>query len=126
MSSRYQIVIKGHLVPEWASWFGEIAVSYDEQDNTMLSGTLADQPALHGLLDRIRDLNLTLISVTQIEPNSDVSRILKVVALGMATAVLVLGILQATTMETSITMLSIGLFALALAALQGMTIGSSK
>jgi hypothetical protein len=53
-----------------------------------------------------------------------VSRILKVVALGMATAVLVLGILQATTMETSITMLSIGLFALALAALQGQTKGT--
>lgn len=68
MSSRYRIVIKGHLVPEWASWFGEIDVSYDEQDNTVLTGTLADQPALHGLLDRIRDLNLTLISVTQIEP----------------------------------------------------------
>ena len=50
-----------------------------------------------------------------------VSRILKVVALGMATAVLVLGILQATTTESSITMLSIGLFALALAALQGQT-----
>ncbi len=68
MSSRVQIVIKGHLVPEWASWFGEIAVSYDEQDNTVLTGTIADQPALHGLLDRIRDLNLTLISVTQLEP----------------------------------------------------------
>ncbi len=55
-----------------------------------------------------------------------VSRILKVVALGMGTAVLVLSILQATTIETSITMLSIGLFALALAALQGMNVGSSK
>lgn len=55
-----------------------------------------------------------------------VSRILKVVALGMATAVLVLGILQATTIETSITMLSIGLFALALDALQGMNAGGSK
>ncbi len=55
-----------------------------------------------------------------------VSRILKVVALGMATAVLVLSIMQATTIETSITMLSIGLFALALAALQGMNVGSSK
>jgi phospholipid N-methyltransferase len=55
-----------------------------------------------------------------------VSRILKIVALGMGTAVIVLSIMQVATMETSVTMLSIGLFALALDALQGMNIGGSK
>jgi hypothetical protein len=55
-----------------------------------------------------------------------VSRILKIVALGMGTAVIVLSIMQAATVETSITMLSIGLFALALDALQGMNVGGSK
>ena len=66
MSNRYQIVIKGHIDPGWAAWFGEMTVTYDEQDNTVLTGTIVDQPALHGILDRIRDLNLTLISVTQL------------------------------------------------------------
>jgi hypothetical protein len=55
-----------------------------------------------------------------------VSRILKIVALGMGTAVIVLSIMQVATMETSVTMLSIGLFALALDALQGMNVGGSK
>ena len=74
MSSSYQIVIKGHLDPEWACWFGEMTVEFDEQDNTVLAGPISDQPALHGILDRIRDLNLTLVSVTQCEPTIDSSQ----------------------------------------------------
>jgi hypothetical protein len=68
MSGKVQIVIKSHLDPDWANWFGEITVDYDDDDNTVLTGIVPDQPALHGILDRIRDLNLTLISVTQFEP----------------------------------------------------------
>jgi hypothetical protein len=71
MAGKYQIVIKGHLDPDWVNWFGEMVLHYDEQDNTVLTGTIPDQPALHGILDRIRDLNLILISATQIEPDSD-------------------------------------------------------
>ena len=74
MSGKYRIVIKGHLDPDWANWFGEMALHYDEQDNTVLAGSIPDQPALHGILDRIRDLNLTLISATQIEPDSEGSQ----------------------------------------------------
>lgn len=74
MSSKYRIVIKGHLDPDWANWFGDLTVNYDEQDNTVLTGIIPDQPALHGILDRIRDLNLTLISTTQIEPDLDRSK----------------------------------------------------
>ena len=65
MSERYQITIKGHIDPGWMDWFGNLTISYDENDNTVLAGPISDQPALHGILDRIRDLNLTLISVIQ-------------------------------------------------------------
>jgi len=76
MSENYEIKIKGHLDPGWAEWFGNLAVSYDENDNTVLAGPISDQPALHGLLDRIRDLNLTLLSVIQTtpEPNNHQKR----------------------------------------------------
>ena len=71
MSGKYRIIIKERLDPNWANWFGKITVDYDEQGNTMLDVTIPDQPALHGVLDRIRDLNLTLISITQIKSDSD-------------------------------------------------------
>ena len=74
MSGKYRIVIKGHLDPDWVNWFGEMTLHYDEQDNTVLTGFITDQPALHGILDRLRDLNLTLISVTQLKPDSDSSQ----------------------------------------------------
>jgi len=74
MSGRVQIVIKGHLDPSWENWFRDITVGYDDDDNTMLTGTVPDQPALHGILDRIRDLNLRLISVTQFESEENYSK----------------------------------------------------
>jgi len=69
MSSRYQIVIKGHLDHNWSDWFDGLNVAYDAQDNTVLNGVIPDQPALFGILDRLRDMNLTLITVTRIHPN---------------------------------------------------------
>ena len=68
MSESYEIRIKGHVDPCWTEWFDNLAVSYDANDNTVLAGPIPDQPALHGILDRIRDLNLTLLSVVQIAP----------------------------------------------------------
>ena len=64
----YAIRVKGHLDPRWSEWFEGLAVTIEENGETILSGPLADQAALHGLLARIRDLNLTLISVTRVEP----------------------------------------------------------
>lgn len=64
MSEYYEIKIRGHLDPCWSEWFASLKLTYLEEDVTLLSGSLPDQAALHGLLERVRDLNLTLISVT--------------------------------------------------------------
>jgi hypothetical protein len=61
----YEIKIRGHLDPRWSDWFADLKLTHLEGDETLLSGPLHDQAALHGLLERIRDLNLTLISVTR-------------------------------------------------------------
>ena len=62
---RYEIRVEGVLEPAWAGWFDDLDLSDDGQ-HTTLSGVLTDQPALHGVLDRIRDLGLHLISVRRI------------------------------------------------------------
>jgi hypothetical protein len=66
--SSYTIRIRGHLDPRRAAWFEGLAVTLLENGETLLVGPVADQAALHGLLDRIRDLNLTLLSVNPGEP----------------------------------------------------------
>jgi hypothetical protein len=63
MPEYYVIKIKGYLDRCWSEQFDGLLISYMEDDATLPSGLLPDQAALHGLLERIRDLNLTLISV---------------------------------------------------------------
>lgn len=63
MPDYYEIKIKGHLDPCWAEWFAGLTLTHLERNETLLSGPLPDQAALHGLLERVRDLNMTLISV---------------------------------------------------------------
>ena len=71
MPDYYEIKIKGHLNSRWSDWFSGLTLTHLEDDVTLLSGSLPDQTALHGLLERIRDLNLKLISLTSGEPTAD-------------------------------------------------------
>lgn len=64
----YQIRIKGHLGFEWTDWFGGLAVTLEDNGDTLLTGPVVDQAALHGLLKKVRDLGMPLLSVNCIEP----------------------------------------------------------
>jgi hypothetical protein len=65
----YQIVIQGSLGDDWSEWFEGLAVTRIEDGVTTLAGSLADQSALHGVLIKLRDLGLPIISVTRIQPD---------------------------------------------------------
>lgn len=62
----YQIRLKGHLGCEWAEWFGGMAVDMTEDGDTLLTGSVADQAALYGLLKKVRDLGMALVSVNRV------------------------------------------------------------
>ena len=65
----YQIKLKGHLSSQWADWFDGLTITLEEDGNTLLTGTVIDQAALHGLLKKVRDLGMPLISVNRVNPN---------------------------------------------------------
>jgi hypothetical protein len=65
----YQIRLKGHLANDWAEWFGGLSITLDADGTTRLISPAIDQAALHGLLKKIRDLGLPLISINPIEPD---------------------------------------------------------
>jgi hypothetical protein len=67
----YQIRIKGHISDSWASWFEGLSIQREENGDTVISGDLPDQTALHGVLMVIRDLGLTLVEVKCLDCNSD-------------------------------------------------------
>jgi hypothetical protein len=64
----YEIRIKGHLDNRWAEWFDGMNVTLEANGETLLTGPVIDQPALHGLLRKVRDLGMPLISVIPLEP----------------------------------------------------------
>ncbi len=59
----YQILLQGHLGPRWAGWFDGMTISLEKNGHTLISGKVADQAALHGLLRKVRDLGMVLLSV---------------------------------------------------------------
>jgi hypothetical protein len=71
---RYEICLKGHLDAHWSAWFDGLSLSRGHDGTTILSGPVVDQAELHGLLHKVRDLGLPLLSVTCIDPGqADVS-----------------------------------------------------
>jgi hypothetical protein len=66
-TQHYEIRLKGHLEARWSNRFEDLTITLEEDDNTLLSGPVADQAALHGLLKKVRDLGMPLVSVIQIQ-----------------------------------------------------------
>jgi hypothetical protein len=68
---RVEIRVKGQIDEHWSSWFEDLTLTYTDQDETVLSGTVADESALYGLIARLRDLGLALVSVDSEEASVD-------------------------------------------------------
>lgn len=66
----YVLRVSGHLDPHWSQWFAGLALAHEADGTTSLTGPVADQAELHGILSRVRDLGVVLISVTPAEPPS--------------------------------------------------------
>jgi len=64
----YEIRIKGHLDDRWADWFGGLTITLVDNGDTLLTGSVVDQAALHGLLKKVRDLGMPLLSVIRLKP----------------------------------------------------------
>ena len=64
----YEIRIKGHLDNRWADWFEGLTITLEDNGETLLTGPVVDQAALHGLLRKVRDLGMPLISVSRVRP----------------------------------------------------------
>src|SRR6266566_2515046 len=70
----YQIRIKGHLGREWTDWFGGLTITLEDNGETLLTGPVVDQAALYGLLKKVRDVGMPLVSVNRGKPGqADVS-----------------------------------------------------
>jgi len=64
----YQIRVKGHLGPQWTAWFEGLTITQEDDGETLLTGPVMDQAALHGLLRKVRDLGMPLISAVRVKP----------------------------------------------------------
>jgi hypothetical protein len=64
----YQIRIRGHLNRRWTEWFGDVTITLEDNGETLLTCPVVDQAALHGLLRKVRDLGLPLISAVRVNP----------------------------------------------------------
>ena len=66
----YQIRVEGHLNLQWTDWFGGLSITLEEGGDTLLTGPVIDQAALYGLLKKVRDLGMPLVSVFRLEPRN--------------------------------------------------------
>ena len=64
----YEIRVKGHLDESWSEWFDGLTITYLDSGETVLRGEIVDQAALHGMLSKVRDLNMPLIAVSSVGP----------------------------------------------------------
>jgi len=72
----YQIRLKSHLGSDWTDWFEGLTIKLEDNGDTLLTGPVVDQAALHGLLKKVRDLGMPLVSVNPVEPSQpDVSEV---------------------------------------------------
>jgi hypothetical protein len=69
--SRYRLRVDGHLDDHWSAWFDDLTLTHESDRTTSLCGFVSDQAALHGLLMKVRDLGIILISVEVIDPRSE-------------------------------------------------------
>ncbi len=67
-SGLYEICLKGHLNHRWAAWFDGMTITLEDNGDTLLTGPVVDQSALHGLLKKVRDLGMPLVSVRLLDP----------------------------------------------------------
>ena len=67
----YQITVKGHLNPNWADWFEGLTITREVNGETLLTGPVVDQAALHGVLRKVRDLGMPLLSVSRVRPSQN-------------------------------------------------------
>ena len=72
-SGLYEIRIKGHLDNRWSDWFEGLTITLEDNGDTLLTGPVIDQAALHGLLKKVRDLGLPLVSVSPLEPGPSIT-----------------------------------------------------
>lgn len=68
-AGHYEIRIRGHLDTRWAAWFNGLSLVHDSDGTTLIRGPVADQAALHGLLQKVRDIGLPLVSVKRVGPD---------------------------------------------------------
>jgi hypothetical protein len=73
----YEIRVKGHLGCQWTDWFGGLAITLEENGDTLMTGPVVDQAALHRLLRKVRNLGMPLISVIRVKPGQAVASDIK-------------------------------------------------
>jgi hypothetical protein len=70
-SDEYRITVRGHLPSRWSAWFDGFAITTEPDGTTVISGVVGDQSALHGVLQKLRDLGIPLLEVIRIDPSTE-------------------------------------------------------